>query len=153
SHLLVIATIDVPIHYSVDHPLARAESTRTGTPMISAPRFVGMVGESQPVYSERSLIRAALGLAPMICLTTSPSEYTFNAGIEVIRYAAAVCGFSSTLSFTICRLSCESAISSRTGAIWRHGPHHSAQKSTSTGLSLFRTVWAKSASVDRKSVV
>src|SRR5690606_7667432 len=33
------------------------------------------------------------------------------------------------------------------GATWRHGPHHSAQKSTSTGLSLLRTSLSKVASV------
>src|SRR4051812_12425573 len=39
------------------------------------------------------------------------------------------------------------AISRSTGAIMRHGPHHSAQKSTSTGLSLPSTTSAKVASV------
>src|SRR4028119_2178643 len=33
------------------------------------------------------------------------------------------------------------------GATWRHGPHHSAQKSTSTGVSELRTSSAKLASV------
>ena len=48
----------------------------------------------------------------------------------------AVFGFSSTLSFAIVSLpSCSAAISSSAGAIIWHGPHHSAQKSTSTGLS------------------
>src|SRR6516225_6327692 len=48
----------------------------------------------------------------------------------------AVFGLSSTLSFAICSLSPFSdAISSSTGAIILHGPHHSAQKSTSTGFS------------------
>src|SRR3954453_1143795 len=43
-------------------------------------------------------------------------------------------------SFTIRSLSpCSLAISSSTGAIILHGPHHSAQKSTRTGLSLSRT--------------
>src|SRR4051794_3308069 len=42
---------------------------------------------------------------------------------------------------------CSAAISSRTGATILHGPHHSAQKSTSTGLSLPRTSEAKVASV------
>ena len=38
------------------------------------------------------------------------------------------------------------AICSTTGAIMRHGPHHSAQKSTSTGFSFSRTVpWKLSA--------
>src|SRR4051795_1636710 len=42
---------------------------------------------------------------------------------------------------------CSAAISSRTGATILHGPHHSAQKSTRTGLSLPRTSVAKLASV------
>src|SRR4051794_29567543 len=42
---------------------------------------------------------------------------------------------------------CSAAISSRTGATILHGPHHSAQKSTSTGLSLPRTSVANEASV------
>ena len=41
------------------------------------------------------------GLAPMICLTTSPPLYTFIVGIETTPYLAAVCGFSSTLSLTM----------------------------------------------------
>src|SRR3954454_4537776 len=52
------------------------------------------------------------------------------------------------LSFAIVSLSrCSAAISSSTGATILHGPHHSAQKSTSTGLSLPRTSLAKLASV------
>src|SRR3954469_26006626 len=52
------------------------------------------------------------------------------------------------LSFAIVSLSpCSAAISSRTGATILHGPHHSAQKSTSTGLSLPSTSSAKLASV------
>ena len=44
-------------------------------------------------------------------------------------------GLSSTLSLAIVTLSpCSPAISSRIGAIILHGPHHSAQKSTRTGL-------------------
>src|SRR6185312_13386373 len=39
------------------------------------------------------------------------------------------------------------AISSRIGAIILQGPHHSAQKSRSTGLSDLRTSWAKVASL------
>ena len=39
------------------------------------------------------------------------------------------------------------ASSSMSGAIMRHGPHHGAQKSTSTGTGLFRTSASKVASV------
>src|SRR3954447_3274917 len=42
---------------------------------------------------------------------------------------------------------CSAAISSRTGATILQGPHHSAQKSTSTGLSLPSTSLAKLVSV------
>src|SRR4051794_5870736 len=42
---------------------------------------------------------------------------------------------------------CSAAISSSTGATILHGPHHSAQKSTRTGLSLPRTSLAKLSSV------
>src|SRR3954447_9878912 len=52
------------------------------------------------------------------------------------------------LSLAIVSLSlCSAAISSSTGATILHGPHHSAQKSTSTGLSLPSTSGAKLASV------
>src|SRR6478735_9678360 len=56
--------------------------------------------------------------------------------------------FTSVSSLTTSILSpyC-SLISSRIGATLRHGPHHVAQKSTSTGFSLMRTSSAKVASV------
>src|SRR5215468_7620108 len=62
-------------------------------------------------------------------------------------YLDAVCGFSSTLSLTIFTLSpSEAEISSSAGAIIRQGPHHSAQKSTTTGSLDFSTSDSKSAS-------
>src|SRR5947199_4420352 len=55
--------------------------------------------------------------------------------------------FSSTLTFATLIVSAFSrAISSRSGAINLHGPHHSAQKSTITGLSLRVTSPSKLAS-------
>src|SRR3954447_25292866 len=52
------------------------------------------------------------------------------------------------LSLAIVSLSpCSEAISSSTGATILQGPHHSAQKSTRTGLSLPSTSSAKVASV------
>ena len=57
-------------------------------------------------------------------------------------------GFSSVLSFTISTWPAYfSASSSSTGAIFLHGPHHSAQKSTRTGLSAWSTSDANVASV------
>src|SRR5450830_2019002 len=53
----------------------------------------------------------------------------------------------STSSLAICSLPSYSlAISSRIGAIALQGPHHSAQKSTRTGLSDFNTSASKEAS-------
>src|SRR5580693_6515472 len=60
---------------------------------------------------------------------------------------AAVPGFSSTLSLTIFTLPLSDLeISSNAGAIMRHGPHHSAQKSTTTGSVALSTWASKSAS-------
>src|ERR687890_1270519 len=57
-------------------------------------------------------------------------------GTDITRYARAVSGFSSMFTLTICTLSPISlAISASSGSTLRHGAHHSAQKSTSTGLS------------------
>ena len=59
-------------------------------------------------------------------------------------YSAASGCCSSTLTLPIFTLpSYSSASSSRSGAIILHGPHHSAQKSTSTGVGDCKTCWAK----------
>src|SRR5689334_22001902 len=65
----------------------------------------------------------------------------------MMPYFCAVFGLSSTLSLTILTLPpSEPAISSSAGAIMRHGPHHSAQKSTTTGSFALSTSVSKSAS-------
>jgi len=57
-----------------------------------------------------------------------------SVGIDITPYLVAVAGFSSTLSLRILTLPFMApAISSSAGAIIRQGPHHSAQKSTTTG--------------------
>src|SRR3954453_14945778 len=56
----------------------------------------------------------------------------------------AISGLSSTFSLAMAKWSdCSEAISLRIGAIILHGPHHSAQKSTTTGLSEPRTTSSK----------
>src|SRR5690242_18948894 len=61
----------------------------------------------------------------------------------------AVLPFESTSSLPILALPEYSvATKSMVGVIWRHGPHHSAQKSTSTGTSDRSTSWSKLASVN-----
>src|SRR5918993_5939188 len=60
----------------------------------------------------------------------------------------ATCWFSSTLTLTIfSRPSSSPASPSSTGATARHGPHHGAQKSTSTAPVASRTSCLKLASV------
>src|SRR6266478_8717627 len=60
----------------------------------------------------------------------------------------AVWPLSSTLSLPTLALPAYSdAMVSMVGPIWRHGPHHSAQKSTSTGSGDLSTSLSKAASV------
>src|SRR4051794_40406627 len=68
--------------------------------------------------------------------------------MEVMPYSAAMAGLSSTFTLTTSTFSLYSTeISSRMGPSLRHGPHHSAQKSTMTGLSEASTSALKLASV------
>ena len=63
-------------------------------------------------------------------------------------YLGGICKFSSTLIFAIVmRPSYSFAISSKTGARVLHGPHHSAQKSTKTGLEELITSASKEVSL------
>ena len=82
----------------------------------------------------------AFGAAPTWREAISPPLKIISVGIDITPYFDAVFGFSSTLSLTILTLSpIAPAISSSAGAIIRHGPHHSAQKSTTTGPVAFST--------------
>src|SRR5258706_12006820 len=66
----------------------------------------------------------------------------------ITSYRRATFGLSSTFSFAIwMRPACSLAISSSTGVIILHGPHHSAQKSMRIGVSAAPTVSSKVASV------
>src|SRR6266702_1550256 len=98
-------------------------------------------GQMKSARSQRS---ADLDLAPITCLTTSPSENRLIVGTIMTPCARIVSGFSSMLSLTTSTLPAYSAaIASSTGPTWRHGPHHGAQYSTMTGLGLARTSAAK----------
>src|SRR6476661_8287551 len=87
------------------------------------------------------------GAAPTWRAAISPFLKIIRVGIDMMPYFDATPGFSSTLSFTILTLSpMAPAISSSAGAIILHGPHHSAQKSTTTGLVDLSTSVSKFAS-------
>src|SRR6476646_7963261 len=81
-----------------------------------------------------------LGAAPTWREESSPFLNIMRVGIDMMPYFCAVFGLSSTLSFTILTLAPSvPAISSSAGPIMRQGPHHSAQKSTTTGSADFKT--------------
>src|SRR5262249_28975530 len=74
------------------------------------------------------------GSAPILVAATWPSLNSIKVGMPRTPYFLGVCGFSSMLSMaTVRRPEIVPAISSSAGAIILQGPHHSAQKSTSTG--------------------
>ena len=104
------------------------------------------------IASHRLLSRNAeswdLDTAPTFCASTVPFLKRISVGMPRMPNLGGVCGFSSMLILaTLMRSWYSLAISSRIGAIILHGPHHSAQKSSSTGLSDFRTSCEKVASV------
>jgi hypothetical protein len=86
---------------------------------------------------------AVLGDAPTLMSATAPALNMASVGIERTPNCEAISGFSSMLilaTFTLPSISLE--ISSRLGAIILHGPHHSAQKSTTTGtLESSTSLW------------
>src|SRR5690348_8002504 len=87
------------------------------------------------------------GAAPTWREAISPPLKIIKVGIDITPYFEAVFGLSSTFSLTILTLSpIAPAISSSAGAIMRQGPHHSAQKSTTTGPSALSTSASKSVS-------
>src|SRR5689334_24094158 len=89
----------------------------------------------------------AFGAAPTWREAISPPLKIIRVGIDITPYFEAVFGLSSTFSFTILTFSpIAPAISSSAGAIMRQGPHHSAQKSTTTGPFALSTSASKSAS-------
>src|SRR6266550_7886770 len=90
----------------------------------------------------------SLLVAPTTRSTSFPPLNRIKVGMPLIPYVAAVDGLSSTFSLTTARLPeyC-SAIASTFGDNIRQGAHQAAQKSTSTGLSDFRTSCSKELSV------
>src|ERR1700694_6175310 len=76
--------------------------------------------------------------------TGAPPLKRIRHGMPETSYCAAMLGLSSVSSFmTLRRPLYWSAILSTIGAIILHGPHQSAQKSTSTGSADLRTSVSK----------
>ena len=100
-------------------PLARSSSSRTSA----------RGGASS---SSRNASTAVRERAPVNSATTLPSRNAFTAGIPLTENRCERAGFASTSTLTSSTApSRASTAASRTGASAWHGPHHSAQKSTS----------------------
>ena len=83
------------------------------------------------------------GCAPTNSSTTFPSLNALTAGIDWIRKRARDRGLASVSTLASSTLPARaSAACSITGPSCRHGPHHSAQKSTTTGSSCERWMTA-----------
>ena len=88
------------------------------------------------------------GRAPTNSSITSPSTNSFTLGMLRTPYWAEMCGKASVSSLTRAHSSeCSPASFSSTGPRTLHGPHHSAQKSTSTGIVRLRSMTSLSKSL------
>ncbi len=86
------------------------------------------------------LLEWAGGIAPVNSATTWPSRNAFTAGIPWTPKLADSPWLASTSTFASSTLPARLAIAaSSAGVSCRHGPHHSAQKSTTTGNSRDRS--------------
>lgn len=84
--------------------------------------------------------------SPACCCTSLPFAKTAKLGIPRTSYRAASCGCCSVSTFsTIALPAMSAAVRATFGAAILHGPHHSAQKSTSTGTRAVCTTSSKSA--------
>src|SRR6266545_948060 len=89
-----------------------------------------------------------LGAEPWMRLTSLPPLKKIIVGIAMIpNLPIQRCSSSVFILATVSWPSYSPASSSRIGATARQGPHHGAQKSTTTGTSDFSTICSNSASV------
>jgi mono/diheme cytochrome c family protein len=103
---------------------------------------------TQPMTRWRRRAISDLGCTPTMRSSSRPSRSTRSVGMLRTPNRAVVAGFSSTSSLpTRTRPARSAAISSMTGAIILHGPHHVAHMSSSTGSGERSTSAAKVASV------
>src|SRR6185312_5503186 len=105
--------------------------------------------------ASRKRSTCALGCAPTNSAATRPSLNAFTAGIPWIPKAREIVGLASVSSLASATLPSRALTAcSRIGPSWRHGPHHSAQKSTTTGSVAERSITcaSKSCSVTSKII-
>src|SRR4051812_23608241 len=116
----------------------RNEVVRTTRP--TADRVIAWLRKDTSTQLSASVVRSARSVAssvtPSYRRTTFPLRKISNSGIADTWNFAASCGL--VLVFTLQTVKSR-ASECRTGFIARHGPHHAAQKSTSTGPAAFST--------------
>src|SRR3982074_1375089 len=126
---------------------AQVQSTKTKRPAVRRPLSEIILVEADQTEAGIPCCSFCFGAAPTWREAISPPLKIISVGIDITPYFEAVFGLSSTLSFTILTLSpVAPQISSSAGAIMRQGPHHSAQKSTTTVPVALSTSASKSAS-------
>src|SRR5882762_11998718 len=126
------------------HPAADVAAIRVAVAVTHAAVTRALVGAIAALIAEVTSHRCSsrnaaswdFDSAPTFCASTVPFLNRISVGMPRMPNLGGVCGFSSMLILaTLIRSPYSLAISSRIGAIILHGPHHSAQKSSSTGLT------------------
>ena len=113
----------------------------TGATSIPAAR-----DQSNPRWTNAS--SCVSGTAPTSRSTTAPSRISSRVGMLMASYLRATPGESSTFTLvTFKRPGFFAAIRSTAGETIRHGPHHGAHRSTSTGVVARSTTASKVESV------
>src|SRR5918911_3211377 len=123
---------------------------RARLPLENTARATLLRDECQALAASRltclSIMRAmaSFEVAPTTRSSSLPFLKRMSVGMPLMPYCCETAGLSSTLSLTTVALPAYfSATASTVGASMRHGAHHCAQKSTSTGLSDLRTSASK----------
>jgi hypothetical protein len=116
--------------------------------MISKARTLAAILLYYAINRSNRRVISSFGCRPTIRSTSRPDLNTKSVGMLLTLKRAAVAGFSSIFSFPTRRrpANCEPNWST-TGPIMRHGPHHGAHRSRSTGMSDRSTSLEKFASV------
>src|SRR5919201_379591 len=137
---------------------ATAASARPGSSSSARRSDASSPSATSPSASDgtsASKKRATLagGCRPTNSLTTRPSLNALTAGMPWIPNAREIDGFVSVSSLARTTWPSRAAVSfSRIGLSARHGPHHSAQKSTTTGVVRERSMTSRSKSCSVTSI-
>jgi hypothetical protein len=95
------------------------------------------------LYDFRNSSTSDFGFAPIEVAAGSPFLKSINVGMDITLYLSASVSASSVFTLQNFISATSSDISSMIGESILQGPHHDAQKSTSTGLSDFNTSCSK----------